>query len=212
VYSSKIEGEEIELDSFIKHKRFNIAFKPDYTQKIDDIYDAYQFAKANNCSKVNICNVHQHITKNILPLAKEGVIRKDNMYVISKDGNIEYVAALPAIVNSEMQKFYADLETLITVNLNVSEVFYYAAILHLVFLKIHPFNDGNGRTARLVEKRLLAEKLGAKAWLIQSEKYYYDNQNAYYNNIRKLGLEYESLKYENALPFIEMLALGLNEK
>ena len=38
VFSSKIEGEDIELDSYIKHKRFGIAFLPDYTKKIDDLY------------------------------------------------------------------------------------------------------------------------------------------------------------------------------
>ncbi len=31
VFSSKIEGENIELDSYIKHKRFGIEFLPDYT-------------------------------------------------------------------------------------------------------------------------------------------------------------------------------------
>lgn len=44
VYSSKIEGEAIELDSYIKHKRFHIEFQPDYTRKTDDLYLAYQFA------------------------------------------------------------------------------------------------------------------------------------------------------------------------
>lgn len=45
VYSSKIEGEDIELDSFIKHRKNGIPFQPDYTRKIDDLYDAYQFAQ-----------------------------------------------------------------------------------------------------------------------------------------------------------------------
>jgi hypothetical protein len=40
VFSSKIEGEEIELDSYIKHKKFGIEFLPDYTKKIDDLYTA----------------------------------------------------------------------------------------------------------------------------------------------------------------------------
>ena len=39
VYSSKIEGENIELDSYVKHKRFGIEFQPDYTKKIDDRRD-----------------------------------------------------------------------------------------------------------------------------------------------------------------------------
>lgn len=33
VYSSKIEGEQIELDSYIKHKKFGVEFLPDYTKK-----------------------------------------------------------------------------------------------------------------------------------------------------------------------------------
>ena len=37
VFSSKIEGENIELDSHVKHKRFGIKFLPDYTGKIDDL-------------------------------------------------------------------------------------------------------------------------------------------------------------------------------
>ncbi len=45
VFSSKIEGEKIELDSFIKHKRFGTKYLPDYTRKIDDLYDAYLFAQ-----------------------------------------------------------------------------------------------------------------------------------------------------------------------
>ena len=37
VYSSKIEGEKIDLDSYIKHKKFGIEFSPDYTKKIDEL-------------------------------------------------------------------------------------------------------------------------------------------------------------------------------
>ncbi|MDR0681877.1 MAG: Fic family protein [Dysgonamonadaceae bacterium] len=67
-------------------------------------------------------------------------------------------------------------------------------------MKIHPFNDGNGRTAHLIEKWFLAEKLGEKAWFIQSERYYYDHHSSYYSNIRKLGMEYDELDYSKALP------------
>src|SRR5690606_38879046 len=47
VFSSKIEGEDIELDSYVKHKRFGAHFLPNYTRKIDDLYNAYLFAKEN---------------------------------------------------------------------------------------------------------------------------------------------------------------------
>lgn len=45
--------------------------------------------------------------------------------------------------------------------------------LSQVFVKIHPWNDGNGRSARLLEKWFIAQKLGPKAWFLQSEKNYY---------------------------------------
>lgn len=43
VYSSKIEGEDIDFDSFFKHKFLKVKFKPDYTKKTDDLYAAYDF-------------------------------------------------------------------------------------------------------------------------------------------------------------------------
>ncbi len=214
VFSSKIEGEPIELDSYVKHKRFGIEFLPDYTRKIDDLYDAYQFAKSNPCNKENIEQAHRIITANILPKQKQGKLRKGNMYVTTRDGRIEYVAASPFVVEAEMNKFYKDLARIASVNLSIPEVFFYAALLHLVFVKIHPFDDGNGRTSRLIEKWFLGEKLGEKAWLIQSEKNYYKHHQVYYKNIRLLGLEYDDLDYSKALPFLLMLpqSLTINEE
>lgn len=214
VFSSKIEGENIELDSYVKHKRFGIEFLPDYTRKIDDLYNAYQFAKTAKCNQENIESVHKTLTQHILPENKQGKIRTGNMYVTTEDGRIEYVAASAFEVKSEMEKFYNDLEALLKMTLSLQEVFYYASLLHLVFVKIHPFDDGNGRISRLIEKWFLAEKLGGQAWLIQSEKNYYLNHQAYYNNIRLLGMEYETLDYSRALPFLIMLpqALDINEE
>lgn len=84
------------------------------------------------------------------------------------------------------------------------------SMIHLVFVKIHPWNDVNGRSARLIEKWFLAEKLGEKAWFVQSEKHYYQQHQAYYKNIRLLGLEYPDLDYKQALPFLLMLPNCLN--
>jgi Fic family protein len=122
---------------------------------------------------------------------------------------IEYVAAQPQLVKTEMQKLFEDIQTLLASNLMIEEVLYYAAYIHLVFIKIHPWNDGNGRSGRLIEKWFLAEKLGSKAWFIQSEKMYYKQHQNYYQNIRQLGLEYEALNYGKALPFLGMLRMGV---
>lgn len=88
-------------------------------------------------------------------------------------------------------------------------MFYYASLIHLVYVKIHPFNDGNGRTGRLLEKWFLSAKLGGKAWYIGSEHYYYNNLQAYYNNLSKVGLFYDELSYEKSIPFLLMLPNAL---
>ncbi len=214
VYSSKIEGEDIELDSYVKYKKFGIEFLPDYTRKIDDLYAAYTFAKDNKLNAINISAAHKLLSRHIVAKHHQGKVRAHNMYVSTPDGKIEYVAAGPSEVQSEMEKLYQDIHLLLSTALTMDQIFYYASMIHLVFVKIHPWNDGNGRSARLIEKWFLSQKLGPKAWFIQSEKYYYQNHQTYYKNIRLWGLEYPELDYSMALPFLLMLpnaVVNINE-
>jgi Fic family protein len=212
VFSSKIEGEDIELDSYIKHKKFGIEFQPDYTKKIDDLYNAYTFAKTAILNKANISEAHKLLSKNIVAVHQQGKIRTQNMYVSAPDGKIEYVAATLFEVAGEMEKFYNDIEVLLKQKLNINEVFFFASMIHLVFVKIHPWNDGNGRSGRLIEKWFLAQKLGEKAWFVDSERNYYKHHQTYYKNIRVLGLEYPYLDYSKALPFLLMLPNSIEQK
>ena len=108
-----------------------------------------------------------------------------------------------------MEKLYDDIEVLLKADLSFQESFYYASLVHLIFVKIHPWNDGNGRSGRLLEKWFLAQKLGHKAWFVQSEKNYYLNHQLYYKNLRVLGFEYDELNYSKAMPFLEMLPSSL---
>lgn len=205
VFSSKIEGEDIELDSYIKHKAMHLEFKPDYTKKTDDLYNAYQFAQSHPLNTHTINETHKLLSKNIVERHKQGKLRTNIMYVATDDGRLEYVATSPYELKAEMEKWFADVEVLLNTSMSAEEVFFYAAMLHLTFVKIHPWNDGNGRSARLIEKWFIAQKLGEKAWLLQSEKNYYNQHALYYTNLRKLGLEYEELDYNQALPFLLML-------
>ena len=132
------------------------------------------------------------------------------MFVVANDGKIEYVAAAPGKVKAEIKKLYTDIETLLSTELSFEEVLFFASMLHLVLVKIHPFQDGNGRISRLLEKWFIAQKLGDKAWFIQSERNYYEQHQTYYNNIRRLGLEYQELKYSEALPFFFLLPNAIN--
>ncbi|UOE41268.1 hypothetical protein MTP09_01080 [Chryseobacterium suipulveris] len=101
VFSSKIEGEEINLDSYVKHKNLGIEFQPDYTRKIDDLYDAYILAQQHRLNKENLLGSHKILTKNILKESRQGIFRTTNMFVLTEDGKIEYVAAAPQKVENE---------------------------------------------------------------------------------------------------------------
>lgn len=204
VYSSKIEGEDIDFDSFFKHKFMNVHFKADYTRKADDLVTAYDFISGNLLNLENVKKAHSILSAHLLPRSQQGRIRTNPMFVINSKDQIEYVAASPQLLNRELEKLFHDIQLLQSKKLSTNEIFYYASLIHLVFVKIHPFQDGNGRAARLIEKWFLLEKLGDKAHAIQLEKNYYLNVTDYYNNIKKLGIEYEELDFHKSLDFLLM--------
>ncbi len=212
VYSSKIEGEDIEFDSFFKHKFLNVKFKPDYTKKADDLYSAYDYIENNSINLKNIKKAHSILSAALLPKSQQGLIRKNPMFVINNNDQIEYVAVIPEMVDQELNKLLYDIEILQKSELNEYEIFYYASLIHLVFVKIHPFQDGNGRTARLLEKWFLFEKIGQKSITIQLEKNYFKNLESYYLNIRKLGLYYEELDYGKSLDFLLMTVKSIGDE
>ena len=212
VYSSKIEGEDIDFDSYFKHKFLNVEFKPDYTRKADDLYAAYDFADSHELNFGNVKEAHAILSSNLLPKSQQGLVRPNPMFVLNEENQIEYVAAAPEIVQQELEKLFHDIAVLRTADLDPFEIFYYASFLHLVFVKIHPFPDGNGRTGRLIEQWFLFEKIGQKAASIQLEKNYFMKLKDYYSNIRKLGLEYEDLDYGKSLEFLLMTVSGIDKK
>jgi Fic family protein len=212
VYSSKIEGENIDFDSFYKHKFLNVKYKPDYTKRSDDLVLAYEFTLNNKLNLDNLLKAHSILSKNLLPKSHRGTIRTNQMFVLNSDDRIEYVAAKPEIVKYELENLFSDISILTNANISLPEAFYYAAYIHLIFVKIHPFQDGNGRTGRLLEKWFLIEKLGRNIVSIELEKNYYKNLSYYYKNIRKLGLEYSYLDYSQSLDFLTMTIMGLKDQ
>ena len=91
-------------------------------------------------------------------------------------------------------------------DLSNAEILFFASYIHLNFVKIHPFQDDNGRSARLLEKWFLIEKLGVKVTAIQLEKNYYLHLQDYYKNLKRLGIYYEIIDYDKAFEFLIMTA------
>jgi Fic family protein len=209
--SCKIEGEQMEIDSYVKHKMLNIEYMQDLVEKPNDLYNAYLFAQKNELNQTNFLEAHKLLSAHLLEPSRRGVCRTKNMVVMEhKSFRIQYEAALWKEVEPLFAMLWNDIEQLKNQKLTVEESFFFASFIHLVFVNIHPFDDGNGRAGRLLEKWFIAQKLGEKAWFIQSELNYYKNINDYYLNLNKLGMFYDQLDYSKALPFLLMLPNSLN--
>ena len=211
VCSAKIEGEIMDIDSYLKYKTQNINYQKKLTLKIDDLYFAYKFAQKNTLDYTNFLTVHSIITKNILSKEEQGKLRNTTMVVSDNNYKIVYVAANKDIVKQETEKLFNDIELLLNTELKISEVFYFASMIHLLFVTIHPMTDGNGRTARLLGKWFLAKKIGEKAWCIPSELYYYKNLDQYYTNLKLIRTNYNSINYQKSIPFLLMLSKSIEK-
>ena len=209
MHSSNIEGNTISFDTYLKASEFSLHLKTKEIREIEDLISAYQFARENELTLDNILKAHEILTTSILLKKERGKIRKVKVGVRS-GGRLIYLAVEPEFVKRELIKLLSDISVLLKTKLTTTEIFYYAAIIHLVFVNIHPFVDGNGRATRLIEKWFLAKKLGDNSWFITSEKNYWDNRPTYYKNLQ-LGVNYYEVKYEMSIPFLTMLPDSLKE-
>ena len=213
VFSSLIEGSGIDMDSYLFNKETGYQNKE--MRQIDDLIKAYQFARTHALNYKNLLEAHKILSVNFDMQPKyKGKLRDVEIRVGNYFVTV-YVATPAKELASEMTAFFKEIDVLLKrKKYTYNEAFYFASMVHLVFVKIHPFADGNGRAARLLEKWFLAKILGAEAWAIPSEVNYWVKRENYYDNLKLLGKTYDAVNYENALPFLLMLptAFGLSKK
>lgn len=204
VFSSLIEGSGIDFDSYLFNKE--TGYKSRSMDQIEDLIKAYQFAKTHSLNYKNVLKAHTILSNNfdINPKYK-GAIRDKEVHIGNNVTTI-YTGTTLDKLQSEIELFFNEVdEVLKRKKSSLTEAFYYASTIHMVFVNIHPFADGNGRVSRLLEKWFLSKIIGDIAWYLPSEINYYVKKDKYYRNLNLLGKSYDTLNYNNAIPFLLML-------
>jgi Fic family protein len=211
VYSSMIEGNTMDFDSYLKNLHSGMDKKNKSFLEIEDLKSGYLFAQNNTITLSNILIVHKQASLHLIENKNYvGKVRDKEVFIFSNGKKI-YTGANPEVIVEEFEKLIEEIIFLVQQEQTIDEVFYYASYIHLLIAQIHPFADGNGRMARLVEKWFLSQKLGVKAWHIQSEKMYQKNLKKYYTNIN-MGDSYNTINYNLINPFLQMLPVALRTK
>lgn len=212
VFSSQIEGSKVTLSIFKQTmEAAGTKPKPRDVQEVHDLVMAYQFAQQHPLTTANLLEAHRILAALLVNANDQGAWRTKGVKVGNAFVTV-YMAPHQSLVPGLMHQLMEEADQLLQRTLTIEEVFYYAALLHLAFAKIHPFIDGNGRSARLLEKWFLATHLGPLAWSIRSEQVYIRNLDAYYDTLAALGPDWGGLQWDRCVPFLLLLPEALKNK
>lgn len=122
--------------------------------------------------------IHTQVLKNLSPDA--GHLRREASAIFNKSGVVVYMpppaSHISKLIDSLLSFVNSDTEEFPLID---------AFVAHLVFEKIHPFLDGNGRVGRL----LIAAVLKARGWdftfTVPFEEYLDSHKDEYYFNLDK---------------------------
>ncbi len=132
--------------------------------------------------------IQKTITAGLIAEHRWGKIRQEPVFVSNpKTRQTVYLPPNHEEVIFLLKELFDFLET----NAKVIDPLILAGIFHKQFVIIHPFIDGNGRTARLAAKALLA-KMGLDTfYLFSFENYYNQNVAKYFEEVGELGNYYD---------------------
>jgi len=148
-----------------------------------------------------ILKIHQLTTDSILPPDQSGHYRKGPVYIVTRPTNkILYTAPKASKVPKMMKDLCNWLKDGKTQDLSPVII---SAIAHHQFVTIHPFSDGNGRTARALATLILYKKGYDIKKMFALEDYYNLNRPDYYKAISS------ARKKKNLSIFLEYFAQGL---
>jgi len=179
-------------------------------QEILNLSKAYEIVAKITSDDIEIT---EDLIKNIHYTLTHGIEHKDNIpgkyrNHLVKVGNPEHggVHTPPKIIDDIRNLMKEFITWINSPEVTKLDHFVQAALAHYHFSLIHPFGDGNGRTARLLESIIL-HSAGIKYVPIMLSNFYYRNVDDYYwafsNTIKAVG--------HDTSPFVKFCLTGAVE-
>lgn len=135
-----------------------------------------------------ILRIQKNITQDLIEKYRCGQLRQEPVFV--NNPKLCQTVYLPP-EHTDVQRLVNELLEYIKSQENKIDPLILAGIFHKQFVIVHPFIDGNGRTARLATKVLLA-KMGLDTFnLFSFENYYNKNVTKYFQEVGLLGNYYD---------------------
>lgn len=113
VFSLNIEGNSVDLNSYMNYELSKEKFKPGKEiEEIENLINAYVFAQKSKLTEEKLLYCHKIFSESLLIKRKRG-----------KSG-IAYLAIEPEFVAQEMGSFFKEVDKLLNNELSEKEVFY----------------------------------------------------------------------------------------
>jgi Fic family protein len=153
-----------------------------------------------------ILKIQGTITGGLIEEYRCGQLRQEPVFV--NNPKTRQAIYLPP-EHSEASQLMEDLLDFIRNNEKIIDPLILAGIFHKQFVIVHPFIDGNGRTARLASKVLLA-KMGLNTFnLFSFENYYNKNVSRYFEEVGLVGNYYDLYNKIDFTSWLEYFTDGI---
>jgi len=174
LFSAKIEGNSLNLNDLDNLGNL----RPDLRERleIENIISAFNFVRENPNKTISLdylLDLHKIVMKGLT--SDLGKIRKEPSAIFNQSGFPVYIPPSPSEVNDLLKKLMGYINNDVTENILIK-----AALAHIVFEKIHPFIDGNGRVGRLLYQILLSKGDYHFNWLLSLEEEINNKKEEYY--------------------------------
>lgn len=183
--STSIEGNPLPLTDVRKILKTKPMHVRDTEKEVLNYNRALEYlsgllTKSKSVTSEFICTIQSIVLTELIEKKNNGKFRVDP--VVVNDPRARKIAYIPP--NAEdVGKLMQELVVYLKQNEKAVDPLLLAGIFHKQFVIIHPFIDGNGRTARLVTKYLLA-RMGLDTFqLFSFENYYNQNVTKYFSHV-----------------------------